>query len=509
MISKSIQIYFFVEICILLTIWICYTYIVDREGKFVKKRGISMKKFAIIYGQLENDIQKRAVEELSSVLLDYTFEYPICLRYDENENMTDYKCIYIGTKQSHAYIRNTSKKTLSKEEEYVIKVENNTVMIEGFDDAGVLYGAIDFYNQYIVKYEHPENENKDYWVNFLERDALPDFEYASAPSVKERGLWTWGHVMYDYRGYFDHMMKLKMNSVIIWNDFLPVNADDIVRYAHSCNIKVIWGFSWLWDTDCNRFDLKNLAPFSQKILETYEREYEKIGGDGIYFQTFTELRKDNIGGVLIAEAAAKFVNTTAALFYEKYPDIEIRFGLHATSVKNRLEWIKAIDPRIRIVWENCGAFPFSYIPSDLESFDATKEFVGEIAGLRGKDDRFGVVTKGLVKLDWSQFEHLQGSQCIGLSSESMKRNRIERKRRIWRYIQAGWLKNADKAYEMVQEMIRVKGEDFCVFALVEDGMFEENMMYPVALYSEMLWNCHRDVKTLMKEVALRSYVSFA
>ena len=468
-----------------------------------------MKKFAIIYGQLENDIQKRAVEELSSVLLDYTFEYPICLRYDENENMTDYKCIYIGTKQSHAYIRNTSKKTLSKEEEYVIKVENNTVMIEGFDDAGVLYGAIDFYNQYIVKYEHPENENKDYWINFLERDALPDFEYASAPSVKERGLWTWGHVMYDYRGYFDHMMKLKMNSVIIWNDFLPVNADDIVRYAHSCNIKVIWGFSWLWDTDCNRFDLKNLAPFSQKILETYEREYEKIGGDGIYFQTFTELRKDNIGGVLIAEAAAKFVNTTAALFYEKYPDIEIRFGLHATSVKNRLEWIKAIDPRIRIIWENCGAFPFSYIPSDLESFDATKEFVGEIAGLRGKDDRFGVVTKGLVKLDWSQFEHLQGPQCIGLSSESMKRNRIERKRRIWRYIQAGWLKNADKAYEMVQEMIRVKGEDFCVFALVEDGMFEENMMYPVALYSEMLWNCHSDVKTLMKEVALRSYVSFA
>lgn len=468
-----------------------------------------MKKFAIIYGQLENDIQKRAVEELSSVLLDYTFEYPICLRYDENENMTDYKCIYIGTKQSHAYIRNTSKKTLSKEEEYVIKVENNTVMIEGFDDAGVLYGAIDFYNQYIVKYEHPENENKDYWINFLERDALPDFEYASAPSVKERGLWTWGHVMYDYRGYFDHMMKLKMNSVIIWNDFLPVNADDIVRYAHSCNIKVIWGFSWLWDTDCNRFDLKNLAPFSQKILETYEREYEKIGGDGIYFQTFTELRKDNIGGVLIAEAAAKFVNTTAALFYEKYPDIEIRFGLHATSVKNRLEWIKAIDPRIRIVWENCGAFPFSYIPSDLESFDETKEFVGEIAGLRGKDDRFGVVTKGLVKLDWSQFEHLQGPQCIGLSSESMKRNRIERKRRIWRYIQAGWLKNADKAYEMVQEMIRVKGEDFCVFALVEDGMFEENIMYPVALYSEMLWNCHSDVKTLMKEVALRSYVSFA
>lgn len=468
-----------------------------------------MKKFAIIYGQLENDIQKRAVEELSSTLLDYTFEYPVCCRYDENENLSDYKRIYIGTKQSNAYIRNTSKRILSKEEEYFIKVENSNIVIEGFDDAGVLYGVLDFYNKYIVKYEHPENDNDDYWKNFLERDELPDFEYASAPSIKERGLWTWGHVIYDYRGYFDNMMKLKMNRVIIWNDFAPVNADDIVRYAHSCNIKIIWGFSWLWDTCCNKFDLKNLDAFSKDILETYEREYEKIGGDGIYFQTFTELRKDNIGGVLIAEAAAKFVNKTAALFYEKHPDIELQFGLHATSVNNRLDFIKAVDSRIRIVWEDCGAFPFSYLPSNLESFDATKKFVGEISSLRGKDDRFGVVTKGLVKLDWLQFEHAHGPQCIGLSSEIMKRNRIERKRRIWRYIQAGWLKNADKAYEMVQEMLHVKGEDFCVFALVEDGMFEENIMYPVALYSEMLWNCHSDAKELMKDVALRSYVSFA
>jgi hypothetical protein len=62
---------------------------------------------------------------------------------------------------------------------------------------------------------------------------------------------------------------------------------------------------------------------------------------------------------------------------------------------------------------------------------------------------------------------------------------------------------------MVKEMLHVKGEDFCVFALVEDGMFEENIMYPVALYSEMLWNCHSDAKELMKDVALRSYVSFA
>ena len=304
-------------------------------------------------------------------------------------------------------------------------------------------------------------------------------------------------------------MKLKLNRVVIWNDFAPANADEIVSYAHSCNIKVIWGFAWLWDTDCNRFELKNLEAFSEKILETYQKEYEKIGGDGIYFQTFTELNKDNIGGVIIAEAAAKFINKTAALFYEKYPEIEIQFGLHATSVNNRLEWIKTVDPRIRIVWENCGAFPFSNIPSDIEWFDETKRFVGKIAHLRGKEDRFGVVTKGLVNLDWENFEHAHGPQLIGVSSENMKKNRIERKSRIWRYVQACWLINSDKAYEMVKEMVRLKEGNIYILALVEDGMFEKNIMYPVALYSEMLWDCRGDQKELMKEVALRSYVSFA
>ncbi len=91
----------------------------------------------------------------------------------------------------------------------------------------------------------------------------------------------------------------------------------------------------------------------------------------------------------------------------------------------------------------------------------------------------------------------------------MKENRIERKRRIWRYIQAGWITNTDKAYEMIREICDIKGGDFCAFALVEDGMFKENIMYPVALYSEMLWDCRSDIKMLMEEVALRSYVSFA
>ena len=466
-----------------------------------------MKKTVIVHGPLANELQKRAVRELTTILLDYTLDYPICTEYQESLDTKNCRCIYIGTKENNPYIKRNSIAELSDPEAYAIEVKNDTAVIEGYDDAGVIYGVLDFYNKYIVKFEHPDTD--EYWTNIFEKDILPDFKHLSAPSIKERGLWTWGHVIYDYQGYFDNMLKLKMNSVVIWNDFVPTNAKEIVEYAHSCNIKLYWGFSWLWDVDCLKFDLSKLDGESEKIFEKYEKEYAFSGADGIYFQTFTETKQEYIGGVLIADAATNFVNKTAELFYNKYPNINLQFGLHAISVKDRLEFIKKVDNRISIFWEDCGSFPFSYVPTDIESFDETKDFVSRTAALRGDNDRFGVVTKGLVKLDWTQFVHLQGSQYIGVSSKLVKQNRIERKKRIWRYIQSAWLANADKAQEMVQLMYREKNGNLPILALVEDGMFEENIMYPVALYSEMLWNCNEDTKKLMKEVAQRSYVCFA
>lgn len=465
-----------------------------------------MKKFAIIYGSSLSPLRRRAVEELTAMLLEYTDVYPVCLKSDDGTEPADLVRIYIGTAKDNAYI-GASSKNPTKSEGYALTVRDNTVIIEGADEAGVLYGAIDFYNVYVVKHEHPDNDR--YWENFLLSDRLPDFEYSSAPSVRERGLWTWGHVMYDYKGYLDNMMRLKLNRVIIWNDHLPDNAREIVEYAHGCGIKVIWGFSWLWDTRCDLVDLNSLDGCSEKILERYEKEYSEVSGDGIYFQTFTELKCESVSGVLIAEAAAKFVNRTAALFYEKYPELEIQFGLHATSVKDRLEFIARVDKRIRIVWEDCGAFPFSYIPKEVADFEDTMDFVEKIAVLRGEDDLFGVVTKGLTKLDWESFEHQGGPQNIGVSRRAFKGGRIEKKRRIWRYLQAYWLVNSDKAKEAVHRMRLLKGGELLVCALVEDGVFEENISYPVALFSEILWNADADIRQLMSSVALRSYITFA
>jgi len=466
-----------------------------------------MKNFAIICGNTPSEIQRRAIEELSATLLEYTLEYPLCLTY--GETVEDHRPIYIGTRESNPYIAALPSEPLSRPEEYRIEVKDSVTVIEGYDDAGVLYGALDFYNKYILRFEHPDNDKCDYCINFLLSDPLPDFSLRSAPSVRERGLWSWGHVIYDYKKYLDNMMRLKMNAVIIWNDFAPFNGDEIVDYAHARNIKVYWGFSWGWDNGCANLDITNLEGLPERTFEKYKKEYASMKGDGIYFQTFTEVWGDNIGGVLIAKAATDFVNRTASIFYENYPELEIQFGLHAMSVWDRLDLIAHTDPRIRIVWEDCGAFPFSYIPKDLSSFSQTEELVDRIAVLRGADDRFGVVTKGLVKLDWPSFKHLQGPQWMGVSNDTLKANRIERKRKIWRYIQAGWMTYGEEAYRMIQRMYRAKGGDLIATALVEDGMFEEQIMFPVALYSEMLWDCESDIKTLTHGVALRGYVTYA
>ena len=467
-----------------------------------------MKKFIIIYPRNLNELCKRSLEVLSSTLLDYTGEYPVCVSDDHAENLPDLYRIFIGTKENNAYIAENSKAKLTSSEEYSISAEGNTVIIEGYDDAGTLYGAIDFYERYILPNEYPGDPDR-YRINFFEKYPLPNFEFRSKPSVAERGLWTWGHVIYDYKGYLDHMMKLKMNRVIIWNDFLPVNAREITEYAHARNIKVIWGFSWLWDTDCAKFDMNALDGESAKVFEKFEKEFGTTEIDGIYFQTFTELNREYIGGALIAEAAANFVNRTAKLFYEKYPNIELEFGLHANSVKKRLEFIREVDPRIRIIWENCGSFPFSYLPDDIKDFEETLRFVRKIASLRGDDERFGVVTKGLVKLDWETFEHCKGAQYIGISTKRMKHDRIDRKAPIWKYIQANWIAYADKALETVRTMRDCKEENLIVYALVEDGMFEENLMWPVALYAQMLWDCDEALPSLLSRTALRSDVVFA
>ena len=454
-----------------------------------------MKKIAIIYPTVKNSLINKAIEVLSKFLLDYTTEFPLCFNKYEKHNLSDYRCIYLNVENENAQTQG-----------YKITVSDDTVYITGLDPHGLLYGCIDFYNKYILNFEFTNQEN--YVTNIFE-NTLPDFEYSSVPSVKNRGIWTWGHVIYDFKGLIDNMVLLKLNTLTIWNDYVPFNAKEIIDYAHSCGIKVIWGFPWGWDLDCNKFNFSNQKNISKQIFENFRKNYASLNPDGIYFQSFTELNQNDINGINIAKAVTDFVNTTSKLFFENYPYLEIQFGLHATSVKENLEYLKKVDKRIRIIWEDCGDFPYSYYPNDVNDFEGTANFTKEILFLRGNDDKFGAVTKGFTKLDWLSFAHPQGPQNIGVANEKFKLERETRKNKVWKYLQAYWLTNADKAQEIIKLCADAKKGNLYITPLVEDGMFEKNIIYPVALFSEILWDCHNDINDTINQVALRNYVTFA
>ena len=71
------------------------------------------KKPIIIYGANETPVQKRTLEVLSKLILDYTNEYTGCYRYGTTNGVDLSNCrfIYIGTKENNPYINEKSTKT--------------------------------------------------------------------------------------------------------------------------------------------------------------------------------------------------------------------------------------------------------------------------------------------------------------------------------------------------------------------------------------------------------------
>lgn len=391
---------------------------------------------------------------------------------------------------------------------YRIKVSKNEygneiVLLHGDGYVNVLYAAVDFENKYLVKAENADVHDPVYFFNKLFEDDMPDYDESFVPYIRNRALWSWGYVLFDYKGYLDNMLKLKLNTLILWNDYPPENAAELVAYAHKKGIRIIWGFSWGWSQTCTQTDISDLDRMTEEVLTKFERDYANLDGDGIYFQTFTETSEEIIGGKVIADAVVTLVNQTAEKLLERYPGLEIQFGLHATSVKDKLEYIKNTDPRVMIVWEDCGTFPYTYIPKMSGDFLETVQFTDKIKNLRGAED--GILLKGMSVLDWTTFKHQPGPYIIGEYGKAYIEKRTAEKRKLWKYLQAYWISNAGYAKQIVERM----SPDNLVAALVEDGMFDVNVWYPVALYAEILWNPHRKIEDIMTETALMPCVVFA
>ena len=188
------------------------------------------------------------------------------------------------------------------------------------------------------------------------------------------------------------------------------------------------------------------------------------------------------------------------------PELHIQFGLHATSVRDHLEYIGKVDPRIEIVWEDCGAFPYSYTPvASEEDYLKAEEMTGALVRLR-EVNPIGLVYKGVMTQDWQKFVHQAGPYILGMASEKQQAHDREMLRPIWRYFQSEWCGNGKYVWRLSRKIHELTGGKVNLnMAAAMDG----GMWLPVALMAELMWNCEAPYEEIFDRVAKRPCITMA
>ena len=373
----------------------------------------------------------------------------------------------------------------------------------GADANGVLYGVEEFaariFRNSCVD-ECPELLRHHFDSNMVIdlREKNPILDTASgivteAPAVQDRGIWCWGFVIYDYRRFLDNMARLKMNMLTIWNDCPPLNAREIIEYAHSRGIRLIWGFHWGWGLKTG--DLSSVAfrhEIRDHVVKNFKENYAPLNVDGIYFQTLTEHNELEINGRSVASLCCELVNDTAKTLYAEHPGLHIQFGLHATSIRERYPEFKALDDRLIITWEDLAGVPFNYILTEasVRNAESALAYAKEIAMFR-PGTPFATVPKGWCHLRWgAEFEH-HGPFILGERHPTYIRERLEERQPVLDRSNHYWYRHYPLATRFFREITAIKPPSILATGLVEDAMFEARIQPGVALLGEMLWNPHQ------------------
>lgn len=395
---------------------------------------------------------------------------------------------------------------------YLVKVIANPddangryIILTGKTEQDVFYSVVSFIDDYIPKYAPFSGANcmPDLIFDF----PLKECAYTGTFDNNVRSIFTWGHSINDYRLYIDNMARLKFNELILWNDFIPLNINEIIDYAHSYGIKVILGYSWGWKEIGNKsaeISLESIEQVKQIAIKEYRDNYAPIGCDGIYFQSFTERKEERIGGMLISELVVQMVNDVADAIWKTTPSLRLIFGLHATSVRNRLNDIAKIDPRMDILWEDCGDFPYyydSYVKNEQDYID-TIEFVKKLLKLRNGVG-VGLVFKGVMMLDWSKFVFQTGPYVLGENSNAIKKHDRMVRSKSWKEYSADWIRNGDRALEMLRV---IKDNKLGEINMCLAGTFDGEIYLPMALCAQMYQNCDMPYKDILQQVMRRPSV---
>ena len=385
----------------------------------------------------------------------------------------------------------------------------------GSDPEGALHAVADLgSNEFFFNILRQSRSNEfidSCWGTPTALERMTPFARSESPRVAERGIWSWGYVIADYRRFLDNMARLRMNMITIWNDHPPLNAAEVADYAHSRGIKVVWGFHWGWGV--GNFDMANsghVDRLRRSVIEKYEEHYAHLPHHGIYFQTATEVHDTDKDGVPIAKLACDMVNRVGGGLLERHPNLKIQFGLHASSIMENYRYMEALDPRITLTWEDAGVIPHSYsaytemygrdgkTPHPLGSVEATIAYSLKLAKLRGGKE-FALVPKGFSKLRWdTEFEN-HGPFILGERDAAYARRRLMEKQAAWGHTNGLWLANHAQAARYFQAILDAGVQRVLATALVEDGLFEAAIEPAVALFANMLWNPYADGADLVRQ----------
>ncbi len=475
-------------------------------------------RWRIIYGSYEG-VEKFALDELQAIIQKY-FSYVIQVHPAEGyEWSSEVNHVLVGTAANHPRIRDLAERGLIKlpdrPQGYSLAGFNSPweggkriIVIAGSDPEGVLYGVQDF-NTRVLK-----TINTDEPARIMELgeafNEIGDFAIREHPLIENRGIWTWGYVIYDYQRFIDHMARLKMNMLTIWNDCPPLNCREVIEYAHSRGVKVILGFHWGWGIEgLDPADVRTRQKIKEEVVRKYHNEYAPLGMDGIYFQSFTERKDTRVGDQSIAKLVCDWVNDIAEGVFQVAPDLYLQFGLHATSIVDNYPDLKGLDPRIVIVWEDAGVIPYFYDPVpkynfelphaqpiQLNSVPATIDYSKKLVNFRGKKE-FGMVPKGWITLRWpSEFEH-HGPFILGRRDPGFIRKRLNERKSRWEKINALWLENFPLAADFYRQILDCNPVKMTATGLVEDGLFEEEIQLSVAIFAETLWNPRKNDREIL------------
>jgi len=464
--------------------------------------------WTVVYGSLDG-CEGRAVELLTSELGDLLLRQPgvyathvlPCRPAAECASVTG-NVFLVGTLASNSALADYVRAADVPAGGYLVKTKNDegrrgVVILAGSTPAAVIWAVADFVSDGLSALVRPRGDGlRKYRDVFDSGLSLLRYVRATAPESKVRSLFTWGHPIDDYRDYFRNMAKLRLNRVYLWNDYPPLNAREVVDCAHSWGIEVFWGFPWGWDTDCRESAKAGFDAIRERTLADWRKNWRDLPGDGIYFQTFTETGAHDVGGETMAARAVRLSNAIAETMFREKPAQRIVFGLHAGGVKDDLAAVAKADPRLEILWENTGAFPYHICNRTGVEEDAA--FTRQV--LSDKVHPVGVAWKCQLVQDWGNWTHQEGPYLLGVCSRRVYDADREIHDALWREFTGLWHEKASVAYEAAK-LAHAIGPD-----VEMNGAVQCNgpIRFPTAFMAELFWSTEEPLETIRRRVLDRT-----